>query len=272
MGWPFGFAPLAAVAYYYQKVIQEGGWSKYGGGTLQIDHLPSQGGFYAIALMIVFPLQLLAPFFYRAAGRAALLCLCYGFVGMYSLFYYYDRTSSFAETLIVGQRFLLIVLPLFMLAYGHFLNGVLTKLRLQGRAPLLLAIASLLLLGVTGAIHKKHQSYLNTLIAEREEILRRTRPDDVLICDADIGKLFLPFSGMRDFKKYTNMFLDDDRRLMREAWNTRTTRLIYVSKSDTRSDGSPVAPVEVFELKPAEGEPTSSGLRFREVTGLKTSP
>jgi hypothetical protein len=177
-----------------------------------------------------------------------------------------------AETLVIGQRFLLIVLPLFLLAYGHFLWALLQKLRWEKHVPVVIGSIAVILLSVVGVIHKKHQAHLNELIADREEILSKTRPDDTLVCDADIGKFFLPFWGMRDFKNYSNMYPENDRRLMREAWETRKSRLVYVSKTDTLADGSPVAPVAVFKLRPLSSKPSPGGLHFQEVIGLKTAP
>ena len=82
--------------------------------------------------MLLYPGMLLAPALYQGRGRVVIGGLCYGFLMLYSFWYYRDQGSSWAETLIVGQRYFLAALPLWIVAYSAVGGRVLQRLSSKG--------------------------------------------------------------------------------------------------------------------------------------------
>ena len=151
---------------------------------------------YALGLMLIYPAMLFAPAFYRGGGKPVLLSLCYGTILLYSFWYYRDKGSSPLETLIVGQRYFLAVLPLFVVAYGAWLWPYLKKItHAQRRAAALVVTAGLFV--VAAAISWKHSLYIATLASTRAKLLQITQPNDLLLCDAQTAKVMHPGWGRR---------------------------------------------------------------------------
>ncbi|MCX6368205.1 MAG: hypothetical protein NTX57_16095 [Armatimonadetes bacterium] len=199
-----GALPGIIVAYLYQKIIQQGGWAKYDAGsgelsdrfnlTYFMQHFP----FYILATGLIFPGMVAAPIFYRKKGCWFLRLAILGIILFYSPYFFLDATNQPLESFIIGQRFLLAILPLFIVAYGKVLTDFLAP-RLSPRQWLILAVVTgaLLFLG-TGAVHWRHQKMLRTLESLRSDIGREVPEAAELVCTAHIGKLLHPaWTGRR---------------------------------------------------------------------------
>ena len=83
--------PFILAAFFYQKIIQDGGWARYARpGDLSLKNFPSQFTGYAFELMVLFPGMLFVPFFTRRAGHGIILVVTYGFLLLYSLYFFHD--------------------------------------------------------------------------------------------------------------------------------------------------------------------------------------
>ncbi|WP_309710335.1 hypothetical protein [Armatimonas sp.] len=194
-----GALPGACIAYFYQKMVQEGGWAKYGGpGQFSLSYFKQHLPFYLLATGTIFPGMAAAPLLYRGGGAWVLRLPILGVILFYSMFYYLDSTNSKLESFIIGQRFLLVILPLFIVAYGKVLTDFLAP-RLSPRQWLNLTVVAgaLLFLG-TAAVHWRHQKMLRTLESLRRDIGREVPEAAELVCTAHIGKLLHPaWTGRR---------------------------------------------------------------------------
>lgn len=198
-----GTVPLIAAAYAYQILVQEGGWSKYltGAASFGVHYFPGQFLSYVVTLSVLWPLMFFAPAFYSAPGKIALRLLAYGIIGLYSFYYYRDSTGSFIESTIIGLRFILVILPLFIIAYAQVLwtfyqRSIARRFPVRATA-FLSGVAALLLLAGTVAIHYKHQNYLKQAAGVRDGILSAVPPNDILFCNMNVAKILQPTFGRR---------------------------------------------------------------------------
>lgn len=188
-----GVLPFFIAAYLYQKIVQDGGWAKYAQpGMVSVRYLPVQLPFYTGALLILYPGLLLAPFFYRGPGRAALLLFTGGFFAFYCCFYFHDEGGSKAETFLVGQRFLLVILPLMIVAYSRMVwKMVSERMPVPVQRVLAAGVAGLLFVG-SGLVHRRHAAYLHTLAQVRGAALQAAPTGDPLLCNVHVAKLIHP--------------------------------------------------------------------------------
>ena len=122
-----GSVPGLLLAAYYVVVVTRGQMgSQYGHVRLAVLSVTMFGG-YVLMLMVLYPALLLAPlialFNRRDTFAWASAGLCYGVFGLYSFWYYRDQGGSAVESLIVGQRYFLAVLPAFIVSYAAVLQG-----------------------------------------------------------------------------------------------------------------------------------------------------
>ena len=198
-----GAAPLAVGAWLYQAIIQQGGWAKYSGnGQFGLHNFPHVFPRYVMALLVVFPGMLVAPLLYRGTGRAALLCLTYGFVFFYSCYYYGDATDSKIETFILGQRYMLSVVPLFVVAYAQILTGLLARVASPVLRRVLPVVGVATLFGLAGVVHAKHQSHLIKAAGIRAAVVASVPPGAALFCNSQVAKLLHP-AWTGDLTRYT---------------------------------------------------------------------
>jgi cbb3-type cytochrome oxidase subunit 3 len=184
--------PLVLGAWLYQAIVQQGGWKKYSsGGQFGPHNFPHVFPHYAFALFVLYPGMILAPAFYRGSNRWTIRCLSYGIVLFYSCYFFSDATASALESFIIGQRYMLTVLPLFIVAYGAAVE------RLSVRVPSTLrrsalAVAAALLLAGAAAVHEKHQHYLDSGARIQRTLLATIGPDDTLVCNIHVATLLPP--------------------------------------------------------------------------------
>jgi len=192
-----GALPLMGVAYVYQKTIQDGGWAKYSGpGQFTLGYFVQHLPFYLLALLLVFPGMLVGLIAYKGPGRGPLWLAVAGIVGFYSAYYYLDSTGSKVESFILGQRFLLAVLPLVVVAYGAWLQ------QLVGQRKVLIPFAALVLVlfAVAAAVQVKHQGNLKKLVLIQREVAAKIPESAPLACNVHVGKLLHPFwTGKRAY-------------------------------------------------------------------------
>jgi len=196
-----GALPCLAANYAYQHIVQHGQiMSSYTATNIAPSHILGTLPRYLLYLSVLLPGMLVTPLLYRRAGRFTLLLLTYGYVLVYSLSYYTDFTGSKLETLVVSQRYLQAVIPIFVVAYVTTWD-TLTKAGTVGAwlrrtTAFLLAAMGIAALG----IQARHQAYLQDLAAVRGQVLALTAPEDKLFCNAHVGKLLHPGWGPRRYK------------------------------------------------------------------------
>jgi hypothetical protein len=189
--------PPLAVAGYYAKVIAGGEMASHT-GTFSLHYFPEMFPAYVIALLLVYPGMLLAPALYRGPGRLIVAGLSYAFVLLYSLWFYRDTGSGFADTLIRELRYFLAVMPLMIVAYAEVLWRLLGERRTAG-VPLRVgaALVTTGLFAVAAAVSYKHARFLGTMAEVRNGLLAATTPADRIYCNMQVAKLMHPGWGRR---------------------------------------------------------------------------
>jgi len=188
-----GVLPAALALAFYTQSVQGGGLSRYG-GSFALVYFPHTFLTYAVRLSVLYPLMLIAPVLYRGPGRFALTGLTYGYLLLYSFWYFTDFTASALETFVIGQRFLLAVLPLFILAYAAMVWRLARSWKPALRRAGAVAAGALLVIAAIG-IHQRHARELTRLVRIRSTLLRVTSPSDALVCNMPLAKLFHPALG-----------------------------------------------------------------------------
>lgn len=203
-----GALPGLTLLLWYTAVVQGGssGLSSYSGGGFNLANFLPMFATYALRLSIIYPLMLAAPLLYRGEGRLTLAMITSAFVLLYSFWYFTDATGSPLESFVIGLRFMLAVLPLFLVAYAWVLWDMATrwqKRRHHIRPAALMQIAGgavllFLIIGSTG-IHFMHDRKLGEMVRTRTAILRIVPPGQPLVCNMPVAKLFHPGLARRDF-------------------------------------------------------------------------
>lgn len=190
-----GSAPFLLLAGYYAFIIAGGQMAQHT-GTFSLSYFSHMFPAYVLGLLLIYPGMFFAPLLYRGPGRMTIWPLCYGFLLLYSFWYYRDQGGSAVETLIVGQRYFLAVLPLFVIAYAGVLWPLLRRWPVRVRTALW-TVAGCLLFILAFGISQRHARYVARLARVRAGLLQAVAPQDTLFCNTQVGKLFHPAWGER---------------------------------------------------------------------------
>jgi hypothetical protein len=146
---------------------------------------------YGAALMLLWPLMPLA--LAAARGRDAFVqrAVALGFTLFFCLYYWRDQAAGPLQTAVAGLRFLVPVLPLYLLPYAEWLGARARAARPAGVAVAAAAAACAVTVSV------RHQGMLEERAAERDRLLAVTAPGDRILCDTGARKLVHPAWGDR---------------------------------------------------------------------------
>lgn len=167
-------------------------------GYFSLEFVPSHLLHYCASLLFIWPLMLPA-IFVRSEVRSAAMAVCLPFLAMISAYYFYDRRVSWAETLIVGQRLILPIIPIWIICYVCMVTRAEAGLKSRwpvfqrnaafvGRLGVVLGLIVLVATSVL-VIHR-HQQHLNNLVAAKNEAATIIPPDSIVISNSTFQKLF----------------------------------------------------------------------------------
>jgi hypothetical protein len=150
-------------------------------------------GFYALALMVIWPGMLLS-LLHRSRVSAYARAICLPVLAFFCFYFFHDSGTSFLQTEILGLRLLQCVLPVWIVTYGVFLSETSVPL-LRARigpaafAGAAAAVALVLLLSQWYAF-SVHQRYLLALERTRNDVARRIPSGSVILSNVMLHKLF----------------------------------------------------------------------------------
>jgi hypothetical protein len=151
-----GFLPGALLFGLYSVIaygqLSTPGYASAGGGVFGISYVPQHLIFYAIDLVILYPLMLVAPVLYRGPLRWEILAIAATTMLVMSSYYYLDDAHGFVENLLVGARLMLPALPAFLIAYVALLQ----RLSLPDVAAPTAAGALLVMAAILALVHQRH--------------------------------------------------------------------------------------------------------------------
>lgn len=191
-----GFLPLTLLVVGYNLSIY-GHVVGYGTNGFALGFVLPNFVFYALDLVILFPLMLLAPLFYRGAWRLELRLLTYGVLAVTCAYYYIDNAHGFAENLLTGARLLLPVMPVWLLTYASVLDRLLAARRLLVPGITAVSLAGLMMCLVVSIAHERH---LTEAAAVRDLIYRETASADQLLINDETAKFISPAWGPRTYQ------------------------------------------------------------------------
>ncbi|NNE43488.1 MAG: hypothetical protein HKN12_04715 [Gemmatimonadetes bacterium] len=199
-----GILPALALAAYNQVVFGKW-WRGSDGyrddragigmeGQFSADNLVDGLAHYGLALGAVWPLLVLAPLFYRGRDARLVRVAGYGFTLFFCFYYYRDAGAGALQTAVAGLRFLIPVLPFFLLAYGAVISGLLARTEIargvsvRGARAAFVAVALVLLAG-SGAVHARHHRFLSGVSERQAALHAATPPGSVVYCDTAAREL-----------------------------------------------------------------------------------
>ncbi len=170
--------------------------------------------FYAVALLLVWPGMLVAPLVEKSRLGSLALATCFPVLSLFSFYYFHDTGSSLAETLVLGQRLLQCVLPIWIVTFASVLDCAMLPMlerRWQVLKPALIAAACLVLLTEQWYLFRRHEGYLRGLKAVRDELAATVPAGAVIVSNSMVLKLFgipdpalpryrwIPFDGAANY-------------------------------------------------------------------------
>jgi hypothetical protein len=149
--------------------------------------------FYSLALLLLWPGMLLAPLLDRS--RLSALARATGFptVLLFSFYYFHDHGSSWAEDIVLGQRLIQCVLPVWIIAYASVIS--------RKVVPVLVNISPVLWRTAAGAstvilflaqwyTFRRHQDHLQLLRSVRDEVVATVPAGAPIVANYMVQKLF----------------------------------------------------------------------------------
>jgi hypothetical protein len=187
--------PLVCIfAYDFAAFGQPFGYSN----VFSVANMPQHLVFYALDLMLMYPLMLLAPLVYRGPLRFEVIVVCFGTLIVVSSYYYIDTAHGLAENLLTGLRLLLPVMPLWLLAYAGVIQSVTRQAgHLQPGTAITVTVAGAMGAGI---VSHTHQMHLNDALKVRNAIYAATSADDVLLMNDEAAKFVSPAWGQRPYR------------------------------------------------------------------------
>lgn len=192
----------------FALVIAAYNWYAFGGplqfpmyltGFFSPVFLPRNLVYYAVNLLALYPLMLLAPF---AAGRSRRLLLtlpAFAVTILYCFFSYVHESPSWPERLTVGMRYLLPAAPFFILGFVLAADEIVRRFR--GTAFLkYLGIGTMLALSI--AIQYRHDRYLRVQEHYRDLLYRFVPARALVVGNADASELISYAWGKRDWRHF----------------------------------------------------------------------
>lgn len=204
-----GFVPLALIILLHNTAIYGGPFeTAYSAASyfrFDIIQTPLTILGFAAILSLLYPFMFISQFLYRGrAWREIILsgALLLGFFG----FYFNNPIQFRAETLLMGARYVLVLVPLLLVAYACMINNAVGKIREKTKIaqPLIAASAAIivfvLLIG-TVFVHAQYNERINNKRAVFDEIYENTEEGSLIITETPgiplrAGEIQSPFAGM----------------------------------------------------------------------------
>jgi 4-amino-4-deoxy-L-arabinose transferase-like glycosyltransferase len=197
-----GFLPLLALVFGYNAFAYGSPFSfpMYLTGHFSPAYFFHNFWYYGVALVVLYPLMLFAPF---GAGRGKRLLLglpAYSLLFFYCFFSYTFDVPSLASRLTIGVRYLLPAVPFFVIGFAVVADRLVQRLR--GTAGLkYAALAGMALLSI--AIQRRHDRYLAVQADYQQLLLENVPGSALLLCDKDVSELVGYAWGWRDWRHFS---------------------------------------------------------------------
>ncbi len=226
-----------------------------GRGTFSARFLWPNGLFYAGALMMIWPLMLIAPLLDRSRLRWLVRGVVGLFLGSAILYYFHDRGTSWLQTAVLGQRLIQVALPLWIVSYALVIED-----RVGRPSRVILTMVGVGLLMANGLIFETHQRHLKRLLSAREALVQAVPAGSLIVVDGSLRKLFGVPVGVPTYRWHdltyqgTSLIRPGDPILDREP--SRWFLAILDARGDGTLPDAAMALIEHYRMVPVpSGEP-----------------
>ncbi len=169
-------------------------------------------GGYALSLIILYPLMLIAPFVYRGKDKGIFISALVIYFLFHAFQSYIDSSADFVQWLVMSQRYLLPIVPFLLVPYAALLDRIKIARKLVLPVSLVLAITCVI-------INNRHAQFLRVQDRYQKLVYHYAGNCDLMICNKDVFEVvnpyvkyvnWLPFEKQR---KLTNVaFILEDKR------------------------------------------------------------
>jgi hypothetical protein len=197
-----GAVGVVLMAYNQYMYGNLSGWVNQ--GYFSLTFVPRNLAFFAAALSVVWPLMFPALALDRSPLRWAARAQCVPLLLLMLAWHEHDRHPFWAYTLVIGQRYLIPVLPAWILAYASCLLRLaparLLAVLASWSRPLVVTGCAALLVLVT-LVFRRHDAHLRDLREARDEVARAVPAGSLVVGNYPIEKLFaVPWQGLPDYR------------------------------------------------------------------------
>jgi hypothetical protein len=155
--------------------------------------------YYVPSLLLLYPLMLCAPLLVRRGMRLFLALPAYLLLLLYCFFSFVYESTSWAERLTVGMRYLLPAIPFFVLGFAVVADRIVRRLR-GGDSIKYVGIALMFILSV--AIQYKHDQRLRIQDYYRRQLYEHVPASALLVSSSEASKLVSYAWGWRDYRLF----------------------------------------------------------------------
>ena len=157
-----------------------------------LEYLPERLAFYIPALLILFPLQLVAPVFDDTNMRWYSRAITLPIFGLLLFYFWNDAGPGFLDTLVLGQRLLVLILPIWLIGYARSIKRLSYRFELdkfvQGNKNIVLSAVCFVLLISQVVIFQKHQEHLLNFRHAIEEVAELVPANSLVVTNRGMGK------------------------------------------------------------------------------------
>lgn len=173
------------------------------GGVLSVRFLPSHIAFYFTFLILFYPFMLFAPFLSRQKNKLEFIFSTLLFVFFMSMWYFIQPAEGFLKRLIVGSRYLLAVLPIYILIYAEIINRFFAKIKRCFKSFVFISVFLGLIFSAY-LINTEHQEYLRHQSHYRDTLYKNTHEGSFIVCNFEALELLQRIWGNRKWAPFTN--------------------------------------------------------------------
>ncbi len=204
-----GLAPFVVLLGIYDYVALGNpfviGYNKSGiplRSTFSFEYLLQHFPKYFVYLNLIYPLMGISLLFYRGKRRLEIFSSVLVLLLFYSAYFWFDSGTSFIQTSIKSLRFLLPVIPLFLLSYLYFLDSFIFSKMDSTRKWRLAILCSIFLIAITFGIQYKHQEYLHRQKHFSELIYKQTPVNSSIVANMEVIEMLQTVWGQRRIIEY----------------------------------------------------------------------
>jgi len=210
----FGASVIGGLIIAYNYVIV-GSPILYLHAGFAAEFLPARLAAYIPALLILFPLQLFSPIFDDTRIRWYSRSIAVSIFVLLLFYVWNDSAPGFLENLVVSQRLLILILPIWLISYAVWIERIPVILRLDkfviGNKKALVTAACCGLLILQVAIFEKHQEHLLDFRGAIDEVAALVPARSLVVTNRGMGKfLGTPAMGPPPVELVVDNFPDDD--------------------------------------------------------------